>query len=197
MATASRLYVFSALGLNEPQISIEPDSVVIHSARIDYSFVIYYPRELHDEMLGCFSSCLLSLKREYALYVDPGQGVGTSGEHLGEMLRQFKTLERLIRVVSARRCWDENKVLVLHGLESSQFLSSLRNELNRAGIKYLIILPLNDELGSGVFKTLKMQTAVSLVSDLKAERPRAVESALSLDDSYGPHTMVSNSDSWA
>jgi len=196
LAAVSRIYLFSTLGLPEPDISIEPDSIVIKSADIDYSYVIYYPKELNDEMNHCFSPCLLSLKREYDLYISSEDMLKPSGERVGEMLRRFKSLERLLHLVLARKCWNGKKTLALHGLQPNQFLSSLRNELEQADINYMILLPLNDELGSGMFKAIEMSDAMTLESNLRSEQPRAVENLLHLEEDYGPHTWVSNNHSW-
>ncbi len=195
LAAVSRMYIFSTLGLAEPSISIELDSIIIKSAKIDYCYEIYYPHELNDQMHHCFAPCLLSLKKEYGLYVAESPLL-PGGEHLGEMLRRFQTFERLLRLVSARHCWDDKAVLALHGLLPNQFLSSLKTELDRAGINYLVLLPLNDELGSGAFKAITMNEAIQLVGDLRAERPRAAELLLGLEDSYDPYTWASNNFNW-
>jgi hypothetical protein len=197
LAAVSRLYVFASLALTEPTIAIEHDSVTIHSPKIDYGFFIYYPKELIEEMKQSFSTLLLSLKREYGIFYTEPDKKTPSGEHMGEMLRNFRTLERLIQTVAARKCWDSNRVLVLHGLLPSQFLSSLKNDLRQANIKYLIILPLNDELGSGAFKVVDIKRVNELVESLKAERPRVVEGLLDMEESYGPHTLVSDNPAWS
>jgi hypothetical protein len=196
LATISRMYVFSTLGSAEPLVSIESDSIIIKSAKIDYCYEIYYPHELNDEMQHCFSPCLQSLKNEYGLYVAENP-LKVSGEHLGEMLRRFQTFERMLRLVSARHCWDNKAVLALHGLMPSQFLASLKNEFDRADINYLVLLPLNDELGSGVFKAITIGEAIQLIGDLREEIPRAAEQLLGLEDSYGPYTWASNNFNWA
>jgi hypothetical protein len=196
MAAVSRLYIFSLVGLPEPEISIEPDSIIITSPKIDYNFVIYYPKELHQEMNGCFSLCLSSLKQEYGVYVKAGEFRNPGGEQVGELLWQFKSLDRLIRLVYARRCWNEHSVFVMHGLQPSQFLSSLKNEMEQAGINYLVTIPLNDETGSGAFKALELQKAIELINDLRTERPGAVEKIFHLEFGYGRHTWVSNSHNW-
>jgi hypothetical protein len=196
MAAISRLYVFSLVGLSEPEISIEPDSIVINSPSIDYNYVIYYPKELHEEMSGSFSAYLLSLKREYGVFIKADNFMAPSGEQIGELLWQFKSLDRLIRLVYARRCWDEKAVFAIHGLQPSQFLSGLKNEMEQAGINYLVTIPLNDETGSGAFKTIDMQKALELMNDLRSEKPGAVEKVFHLEFGYGRHTWVSNSHNW-
>ena len=188
LAAVSRMYVFSTIGLPEPEITIEADSVVINSPKIDYNYVIYFPKDLYEEMTNSFNSILSSLQREYGIYFGAADLKKTGGEHLGEMLRNFKSLERLLRTVSARHCWDERKVLALHGLLPSQFLSSLKSELSNANINYFITLPLNDEIGSGVFRTLELEEARILESDLKADRPGVIEKIFDLAENYGPHT---------
>jgi hypothetical protein len=196
LAAVSRLYVFAALALPEPSLAIETDSVTIHSPKIDYGFFIYYPKELLEEMKQSFTGFLNSLKREYGIFYSEPDKKTPSGEHMGEMLRNFRTLERLIQTVAARKCWDHNKILVLHGLQPSQFLSSLKNDLKQAAIDYLIVLPLNDELGSGAFKVVEKSAAQSLVDSLKQDEPRVVEDLLDLEETYGPHTLVSDNPEW-
>lgn len=195
LVTASRMYVFATLGLPEPHVSIESDSIIVRSARIDYSYEVFYPHDLNEDMHNCFSDCLLSMKREYGLYIGDSPRP-PSGEHLGEMLRRFESLERLLRLVSARHCWDESNVLALHGLLPKQFLSSLKNELDHAGIHYLIVLPLNDEVGSGVFKAIPTNKAIDLINDLRAERRGSAEAVFGLETDFGPHTWASNNDRW-
>jgi len=196
LAAVSRLYVFSSLALPEPAIAIEADSVTIHSPNIDYGFFIYYPKELLEEMNQSFSELFLSLKREYGIYYSSVDMKKPSGEYMGEMLRNFKTLERLIQTVAARKCWDKNRVLILHGLMPSQFLSSLKNDLRQANINYLIILPLNEELGSGAFKVVEIAHANELVEKLRSQKPRVVEQLFDLEENYGPHTLVSDNPGW-
>ena len=196
LATVSRLYVYASLALPEPTLDIQNDSVTIHSPKIDYGFFIYYPKDLLEEMKQSFAGLLNSLKREYGIYYSEHDKQTPSGEHMGEMLRNFKTLERLIQTVAARKCWDHKLTLVQHGLMPSQFLSSLKNDLKQAEIDYLIILPLNDEIGSGSFKVVDRQRASRLVEDIKAKKPRAVEELLDLEETYGPHTLVSDNPDW-
>jgi hypothetical protein len=196
LATVSRIYLFATMGLPEPQILIEPDSVVINSTKINYNYMIYYPRELNDEMKNCFSSCLSSLKREYGVYTASDYLQRPSGERTGEMLRRFKAFERLLRLIHARRCWDEKMVLALHGLQPCQFLSSLKNELERVNINYMICLPLNDETGAGVFRAIESCQAIRLMDEMRSDRPGVAEELFHLELNYGPYTWVANDYQW-
>jgi hypothetical protein len=196
LAAVSRMYVFAALGLDEPRVSVESDFILIKSDAIDYSYEISYPRDLAEKMERCFPQCMDSLRREYQLYVESAGTPRPYGEHLGEMLRRFETLERLLRLVAARHCWCGDSVLVLHGLRPNQFLASLRNELDCAGIHYVVAVPLNDEVGTGVFTAVPKEQAIQFIGDLRAERRGVVEKLLGLELEYGPHTWISNNDCW-
>jgi len=192
LAAVSRLYVFSELGFPDHQLSIETDSIVVKSPTIDYSFTIYYPGELHEAVKGYFATCLLSLKKEYGIDVDTAGLKKPSGEKMGAMLLYFDTLERLVRTVYARRCWNQKKILAIHGVPSSHFLSKIKSDLDQASIHYLLIHPLGEDSGCGFFKTIGLDAAELIVKDLRAGRTGVVERLFDLERDYGPHALASN-----
>ena len=192
LAAVSRLYVLSELGFLDHQLTIEIDSIVIKSPTIDYCFIIYYPGELYEAVIGYFSTSLLSLKKEYGIDVDMDGLKRPSGEKMGEMLRYFDTFERLVRTVSARHCWDPEKILAIHGIRSSKFLSKLKSDLDQAAIRYLLMYPLGEDSGSGYFKTIGHDTAEIIVRDLRAGRAGVIERLFDLEHDYGSHALVSN-----
>ena len=130
LAVVSRMYIFLALGYSDYELSIESDSVVIQSPAVDYNFVIYYPAELYETLDPYFPSCLRSLKKEYGIGADTVGREMPSGEKMGEMLRYFHSLERLIGLVSARRCWNKDRILAVHGVQPSMYRNS-KATLNR------------------------------------------------------------------
>jgi len=192
LAAVSRLYVLSQLGFPDHQLDIESDSIAIKSPTIDYSFIIYFPCELSEVVKGNFSACLLSLKREYGIEMDKDGLEKPSGEKVGEMLRYFDTFERLIRTVAARHCWNEKNMLAIHGLQSSQFLSKMKSDLDQAGVGFLLMYPLGEESGSGVFKTIGIEKAEAVVKEIRSGRHGVIEALFDLENEYGPHALFSN-----
>lgn len=192
LAAISRLYILSELGYPDHQLKIESDSIVIRSPVIDYSFVIYFPTELYEMLSGYFPGCLLSLKREYGIDSESTGLEKPSGEKMGEMLRYFHSLARLIGLVSARRCWNKNKILAIHGVQPSVFLSKFESDLELASIRYLVLYPLGEEPGSCFFRTIRVDEADRVLRDINAGRTGVVEILFQLERDYGPHAMISN-----
>ena len=188
----SRLYILSELGFSDYKISIETDSIVISSPAIDYSFVIYYPPELNETLEQYFPVCFLSLKKEYGIDVDMEGLEKPSGEKMGDMLRNYQSLNRLIRLVSARHCWNPNRILAIHGIESSKFLSKFENELERASIFYWVMSPLGEEPGSCFFKIIGLEEADLILEELNAGKTGVAERLFNLEREYGPHSLIAN-----
>lgn len=197
LAAVSRLYILSELGFPDHQLSIETDSIVVMSSTVDYSFVIYYPSELYETVKGYFLDCLLSLKREYGIEVDADNLKRPSGEKMGEMLRYFDTLDRLVRMVSARNCWNQKKILAVHGIRSSESMSKIRGDFEQASIRYLVMSPLGENPGCGFFKTIELDAAELVVKDIGNGQEAVVERLFDLEYEYGPHAMISNDENLA
>ena len=192
LATISRLYILFELGYPDYELSIEPESIVIKSPAIDYSFVIYYPPDLNNTVEQYFPVCLISLKREYAIDIDPDGLEKPSGEKMGEMLRNYHSLDRLIRLIAARHCWNQSRILAIHGIQSSKFLSKFEDDLERASIKYWVMCPLSEEPGSCFFKTIELDEAHSILEDLNSGKIGVAERLFNLEREYGPHSLITN-----
>lgn len=102
--TLSQMYLVSLLGLPAPILSIEPDAVIVKSSAIDYEYDIPYPRVLSDLMTESFADTLATLREEYRIIDCAKDGSAPNGDKIGSMLRYFKAMERLIRIVTAVRC---------------------------------------------------------------------------------------------
>lgn len=192
LASVSRLYILSELGFSGHQLSIENDSVIIYIPTIDYGFTIYYPVELYDTVKQFFPACLLSLKKEYGIGLNTSRHNKPSGEKMGVMLRYFDSLQMLVRVVYARHCWDQSKILAIHGIPSSEFLSKTRSDLDRASIRYLVFYPLGENPGSGFFRTVGFDEAELLLKNLYEGYTGVVERCFYLEHNYGPHASISS-----
>lgn len=191
----SQIYLVSLLGFPEPTISIESDTVIVKSSVIGYEYDIPYPRVLLDRVSDGFSDCLSKLKQEYPIH-HCDQGTGTrQGEKVGAMLRYFRTMERLIRIVAALHCWNKQLVLAVHGLPDDFTPESLKFDLESAGFHYLVMYPAGTA-GSGCFKAIGMAEAVALVNQLWPRRPGVVETFFALEQNYGQHTWISDDSSW-
>jgi len=188
----SRLYILSELSYSDYELSIETDSIIIKSLDIDYNFVIYYPPELNETLQRYFPVCFLSLKREYGVDVDMKGLEKPSGEKMGEMLRNYHSLDRLIRLISARQCWNQNRILAIHGIQSSKFLSKFEDDLEHASIRYWLMCPLSEEPGSCYFKTIELDEAHSILEDLNSGQVGVVERLFHLEREYGPHSLITN-----
>ncbi|HVP06505.1 MAG TPA: hypothetical protein VMS71_01585, partial [Candidatus Acidoferrum sp.] len=99
----SELYNIAVLRLPEPEIVIEQDSIIIHSASIDYKYVISFPRVLYDEMTSRFPAALKILQAKYRLLSAAESSNQLDGEAIGETLHYFRSLDRLFHVVSSHR----------------------------------------------------------------------------------------------
>jgi hypothetical protein len=192
LVAVSRLYIFSELGYTDYEMSIETDSIVVKSSAIDYSFVIYYPPELKETLEQYFPVCLSSIKREYGVGVAMDGLEKPSGEKMGEMLRNYNSLDRLIRLVYARDCWNQKRILAIHGIQSSKFLSKFENDLEQASILYWVMCPLGEEPGSCFFKTIGLEESSSILEDLNSGQAGVVERLFHLEREYGPHSLIAN-----
>lgn len=192
----SQLYIVCILGFPAPDVVLGTDAVNIKSSAIDYEYVIPYPGAVAERMERAFSDALLSLRQEYGFLDGTRDCHNPRGDQIGGMLRHFKALDRLIRIVCAARCWDEQKVIAVHGIPTDYSPSSLKGELKAAGFHYLVMYPEDEPSGSGSFTVIDMPTAISLVNSLWARKARVVEELFDLEKDYGRHQWLSDDSLW-
>lgn len=192
----SHIYILTLLGRSNPDISVLPDSVSVKSNAIDYDYLIPFPAVLTDRMECTLSECLQSLRKEYR-FPDCAQDPDRPcGEKVGALLKYFRGMERLIRLVSAVKCWDSRKVLAAHGIPKDHSPLTLKTSLKLAGFHYLVMYPESNEIGSGHFKAIDISTAISLVNSLWPRNPGVVEKFFALEKDYGRHMWISDDNRW-
>jgi hypothetical protein len=192
----SQVYLLTLLGQTDPHVILNDDSVVVTSEGVDYTYSIPFPKIVSDSMECGLTCCMDQLKTEYRI-PDCLKGSGDPcGEKVGAMLRYYKALDRLVRIVSAVRCWDRRKVLVLHGVPPSSTLSTLKTDLKSAGFHYLVIHPDSGEAGSGNFKVIDIGAAITLLNSLWPREPGTVEEFFNLKRNFGRHSWISDDNMW-
>ncbi len=191
----SQLYIAEVIGIPGTQLAINNDSITVTTPTIDYSYDIPFPSALSGPMQDRFSECLACLKNEYRCF-ETGAPGGPSGETLGDTLRYFKTFDRLIRIVSAERCWPDRRVLVMHGLPPDVTPTELRTILDDARLHYLLIYPDAAPAASGYFKAVGVERAVSLVHELWGGKPGVAERFFGLERAYGRHRWLADDNAW-
>lgn len=192
----SQLYLVSLLGAPTPEIALEPDSVAVKSSALDYEYVIPYPAALAEEMAFSFADVLVLLRKEFGFLDGARDPEVPRGEEIGAMLRYFKSLDRLVRIVSAARCWNERRVLAVHGIPPGQSIEALRSDLEAAGCHYLVIYPNGPETGSGHFMAVDMPAAMRMVNSLWLREPGAVERFFDIRQIHGDQRWLSDDCTW-
>ncbi len=192
----SQVYLLTLLGQPDPLISITDDAVVVTADGIDYKYSIPFPKVISDSMECGLSCCLEQLKKEYRIPDCAREFDDPCGEKVGSMLRFYKALDRLIRIVTAVKCWSDRKVLVVHGVQADRTLSTLKSDLKAAGIHYLVVYPDSGEAGSGNFRVIDIASAIALLNNLWPRDPQVVDDFFGLKRNFGRHSWISDDNTW-
>jgi hypothetical protein len=192
----SQLYVVRTLGFPEPEVTITDESIIVRAPSIPYDHEIFFPKILHELVERTFLEQLASAKAEFGIFAERSPSAAPCGAMTGEMLAYFHALDRLIRMVSANHCWSQQSILAMHGLPPDSTTASLRTDLEKAGIHYLLIYPKAQESGSGLFTAIPVMTAIQTINNLWSRRQDMVRECFDLDRDYGQYAWIADDNNW-
>ncbi len=208
-----REYVFDVLDAQKPSIAACANGLSLKQDALNIVHFTPLPDALASFAVPKFPVLLSAGRGDYGIrgYSDDLiPPTLPSGEKLGRMLVYFRGLRELTQICAARRCWPQDRMLVLHGVQSPYTSpAEMMAALTSAGIHYLVILcAWNDEqvrgqqevdpktahdmLGTGCFCSVPVEQAISIALALNMGDRSSTAKVFRLEHDYRENAWASN-----
>lgn len=208
-----REYVFDVLGAQRPSIAVCANGLSLKQDTLNIVHFTPLPDALASFAVTEFPVLLSTGRGDYGIRGNSDHLIPPtlpSGEKLGRMLMYFRGLRELAQICAARRCWPQDRMLVLHGVQSPYTSpTEMMAALTSAGILYLVILcawneeqvrgqqqvdpkTAHDILGTGCFCSIPVEKAINIALDLNKGDRSSTAKVFRLEHDYRENAWASN-----